>query len=226
MMTCARRYSVVPLLALAAASCGMPPSSGTNFEMQAALERAWNSPTLGLVLGNVRFIERSPGVLRADVSKGEDFLTELPLYRAAEANQLIKMSGEPNLMAITPTDSGMRRGSVVNVQNTQELLVRINSARIRTITASDSLVANGDRYRIVQGTYTLNIDDDFKAAYVQARGDTLPPERRFKALLTFDRAQNGWALIRTDLGPTTGDFATPRVDQALAQLRQCGKPAC
>ena len=225
MITLARSGRLLPLLALGAASCGAPVSN-VNADVHAAIEQAWSRPTVGLVLGNVRFVEPGAGVLRADVSKGEDLRSELPIYRAAAANQLITLSEDQGVFVVAATDSGRRRGTLAKVDNTDELLVRINTARIETIVANDSLMAGEDQYRIVQGTYTYDIDDDFKAAYVEARGDRLPRERRFKALLKYDPIVPGWAYLMADAGPRTGEFATPLVDRAVAQLQQCGKVAC
>ena len=222
----ARTWRIIPLLALATAACGSGTDSVSNAEMHTAIEQAWSRPTLGLLLGPVRFIERGAGVQRAEISKGEDLITELPLYRAAAANKLITMTESQGIYLIVATDSGARRGTIAKVGTADELLVRINRARIETITSNDSLMAGGDRYQIVQGTSTLDIDEDFKAAYLEARGDTLPRDRRFKALLQYDPISSSWTYLTADFGSRTGEFATPVIDRMVAALRQCGKTTC
>ena len=246
-----RYRPAVALIALAAtsvlSSCSGGSGTGSNREISAAIESAWNGATLGLVAGEVRFIAGGMAGRTPDASKGEDALSELPLYRAFAAKGLITISDERDLTGsftgwndwFQLTQSGVRRtarvaltergrqsGEVKKVGEVEELFLRVGAAKIEEIVANDALVFGADQYRVVQGTHTFDIPEDIAAAYSEASGNQLGRERRFKALLKYDPFEKKWAYLGADLGARAGNFATNHVDQALALLRLCGSLKC
>lgn len=228
-------------------SCSGSRETGNNSQMKAAIESAWNATNLGFVTGEVRFIDVGMAGRRPDASKGEDALSELPLYRAFAAKGLLKITAERDLTSrfsgwndwfeltqsgvrrtarITLTEKGRQTGEVRKVGDVEELFLRLGEAKIEDIVANDALVLGADRYRVVLGTHTFDIPEDVAAAYVQARNDRLGRERRFKALLKYDPFEKEWKFLGADLGPRTGVFETDHVDTALAMLRLCGRLSC
>lgn len=236
--------AVVSLIAVGALlSCSGANETGSDREMKAAIESAWNGPALGLVTGEVRFIGGGFLGRQPDVSKREDALSELPLYRAFSARGFITVTDERDLTSgftgwddwlqltqsgvrrtarVTLTDRGRHSGNVETVGDVEVLRLRVGTAKIEEIVANDLLEIGADRYRVVLGTHTFDIPEDIAQAYAEARGDQLGRERRFKALLKYDPFEETWTYLGADLGPRAGSFATDHVDQALAQLRLTG----
>lgn len=233
---------------LTLSACSGGPDAGTISQMKTAIESEWNRTNLGLVIGDVRFVQVGGlGGGTPEPSKGEDALSELPLYRAFAAEGLITITDERDLTngfsgwsdwfqltqsgvrrtaKIALTGKGMQSGEVKKAGNVDELWLRVGTAKIEDIVANDSLTIGTDHYRVVQGTHTFEIPQNLAAAYAEARGDRLGRERRFKALLKYDPFEKKWLYLEADQGPRTGAFTTERVDQALAALRLCGRVSC
>jgi hypothetical protein len=219
-----------------------------NADPKATIEAAWNGARVGLVTGQVRFIDAASAQRRPDASRGEDALSELPLYRAFAAKGFVAISAERDLTSgftgwgdfmqltqagvrrtahVTLTDKGKAAGEVTNLGGgVEELWLHLGHAEIKDIVANDTVTIGADHYRVVMGTHTFDIPEDLKAAYAEARGEHFGRERRFKALLKYDPFKKTWVYIGADLGPRDGNFSSDIINQVLAKLRLCGSLAC
>src|SRR6266481_7687499 len=109
-----------------AGSVACTGANANNAAAKKTIETAWNSPQLGLVVGQIRFIDPTIAQRPPDASKGEDALSELPLYRAFVKKGFITLSDERDLTtAFTGwgdwfqlTQSGVRRTARVTLTDT------------------------------------------------------------------------------------------------------------
>lgn len=199
-----------------------------------ALESQWNQPIVGLLLGNVRFVAG-----QGESAKGRDKLSELPLYRAFASKGLITISDERDLTqnfggwndwfqltqdgvrrtaTIVVTDRGRSQGTVKHIGDFDELWLNVSRTKIDAIVANDTLSIAADRYRVIQGTRTVDLPDDLVPALDSARGATIR-EGRFKALLKLDPFDKRWKLVAQDLSKRSELFVTSIVDQCIGLLR-------
>jgi hypothetical protein len=174
-------------------SCSGSRETGNNSQMKAAIESAWNATNLGFVTSEVRFIDVGMAGRRPDASKGEDAISELPLYRAFAAKGLLTITAERDLTSrfsgwndwlqltqsgvrltarITLTEKGRQTGEVRKVGDVEELFLRLGEAKIEDIVANDALVLGADRYRIVLGTHTFVPAPARKATFPGSRGES------------------------------------------------------
>ncbi|MGK2962003.1 MAG: ankyrin repeat domain-containing protein [Gemmatimonadaceae bacterium] len=178
-----------------------------------------------------------------EVASREDALSEFPLYRALAAEGYLTISDERSLTgaftgwgdfyqltqrgvqrtaSISVTEKGRENGELRSVGQIEVAFFSIGSAQIEEIVANDTLTIGADRYRVVLGTHTFEPVPWLREALREARNDTLPRERRFKALLKYDAFSKTWGYLVSDIGSRAVGFATSEVDQAIAFLRLGG----
>jgi hypothetical protein len=207
---------------------------------QAVIESQWNRADLGILLGDIKFVEG-----RTNAEKGQESLSELPLYRAMAKLGVITITGETELRGtgedagatelyrqgvrrlarISATEQGRATGAIVQVGNFQELFLSLVPARVQTITASDSIVAGRRQYRAFTGTHALNVPPELKEVLEQTRG-SMEPERRFRVLLKHNAIKDEWTVDAMDLAPASKEFTTKNVETRLGQLRNCKTEDC
>lgn len=223
---------IIVLIAVVGAMSACSEASSGFREIRKAIEDAWNSSCVGLVIGDVKFVEYP------DLSKGEDQLSELPWYEALAKEKFIVLSDKRRTgrwigatyvrgtARITVTNKGRTNGEIKKIGKTSVLFLLLGTSKIEDIVANELLTVGADRYRVVMGTHTFDLSKAMRAAYLEVTQDSLGRERRFKAFLKYDPFEKKWACLRTDIGPRKGEFLTESVDGALGSLRLCGSLSC
>ena len=198
-----------------------------------------NQPNVGLLLGEVRFVVRDSDD-PPDMAKGEDALSEFPLYVAFAQRGIITILdeqdvsggsvGRPDLFALRqqgvqkiatisrgPDSTGVtfRRAGDVD-----QMWLAMGLTTVDRIVSNDTLTIGVDRYRVIQGMFTSDIPIDLHTAVKQARGFDAVTDRtrRFKALVKFDPFDQHWQLTRLDVGPADTGITTENVDQEVHRL--------
>jgi hypothetical protein len=72
--------------------CSGGPDSLGNSAARALIEKAWNGPDIGLLIGSVKFVADNP-----DNAEGRASLTELPLYKRFEELGVIAIANRRDL---------------------------------------------------------------------------------------------------------------------------------
>ena len=231
------RLLVLPML-VALTACPSKPGSLSNSEAKKQIEAIWNVPDVGLVLGQIKFVDVNFLHRAAEASRGEDVWSELRLYHAFVDKGLIAVGDERELggnqaretgvwktASVAITDKGRSAGEVKKAGNFEELWLTVGHSKIVNIVTNDSIVIGANRYRVVMGTHTFDVPDDLRAAFGEAR-PSVGRERKFKVLLNYDPFKNSWGLGAMDMAPQAGEFQSSNVDNRLAQLRLCGSSNC
>lgn len=208
-------------------------------DTRSAIEARWNSP-LTLATGELRFIGGALSNHVPDEKKGEVPLDVLPLYKAAESQGLIRIVDERDLTGEFTGWSDFYQLSQIGVQKTarmeltprgrehpvevragrEYLRISVWRAAVTEIVANDSMRIGADRYQLVLGYSTAEIDPNYRDA-LRAVGDTFGRDRRFRALLRYDAFAKRWSYLVADLASRSAGFPTAYVDQVLAMLRRC-----
>lgn len=204
-------------------------------DARGVIERIWNQPDVGLLIGTVRFVAAGAPV----ATSGHDVITEWPLYEACASNGLLRISdvkdlsrqfgswddwlkltqnGIRKIATVEATEQGRARGRLQRTGESERLLVKVATTKVEMIAADDERKVGIDRYRVVLGTHTYDIPEAFSKAFAEARGWNGVRERRFKALLKYDPIDRDWRMVTADISPRAQDFATNSVGQQLKQL--------
>ena len=209
-------------------------------QAKTAIEHAWNKRSVGLISGEVRFIGGLAGPRWGDAAKGEDAASELPLYRAFAAKGYITISDERETKnggwdaffqmtqngvlktaRVTITPLGRQNGEVETTGKVEQLWLSAGTAKIERIVSSESYQVGSEKYRVVQGLHTWDVDPELASAYTEARGNnTMGRERKFRALLVYDAFGKQWKHLGADVGPREGQFTTNQVDQAVMSFQR------
>lgn len=219
-------------VSLAACSSDGPNSLRDSSAMAVLQEDAWSRDIRAFKLGAVQF------------RRGDPDGPPYAMYRELAERGLLHLENERDLSAgftgwndffaltqagvqrtatVSLTPEGKRIGSHQNAGSANEHVTFLFSRNeVEKVVSNEGLDINGDKYRVIQGTYNLEPTSDLFIAVMESFGVDMSRERRFRALLKYDVFDTKWKLQVSDDGLREGDFWSQRVPSALAELRLTG----
>jgi hypothetical protein len=164
-------------------------------------------------------------VFRALASKGLITLSELsiadaPTSPAPGVYLKIDLGAIVNLTA-----AGVRSGKVDEKEH--NVTFAFGTYGVEKITSNTRVRISEDDYRLVEGTYVLNIAPKFDDVWGE-RGWPRNRDFQFRALFKYDSAESKWEIAYAsaghgeramDTGPRGGNFESEKVPQTVNQLR-------
>jgi hypothetical protein len=168
--------------------------------------------------------------------------SEYPVFRTLASKGLITLSelsiaDAPTSLApgvnikidfgaiVTLTEAGMRSGKVDEKEH--NVTFEFGTYGVEKITSNTRVRIGEDDYRLVEGTYVLNIEPKFDDVWGE-RGWSRHRDFQFRALFKYDSTESKWEIAYAsvghgeramDTGPRGGNFESEKVPQTLDQLR-------
>jgi hypothetical protein len=178
------------------------------------------------------------GTLRYALAETSDY----PVFRTLASKGLITLSemsiaDAPTSLApgvnikidfgaiVTLTAAGLRSGKVDEKEH--HVTFAFGTYGVEKITSNSSLRIGEDEYRLVEGTYVLNIAPEFDDIWSE-RGWPRHRDFQFRALFKYHSVEQNWVLANAsvghgestlDIGPRGGNFESEKVPQTLNELR-------
>jgi hypothetical protein len=178
------------------------------------------------------------GTLRYSLAETSDY----PVFRALASKGLITLrelsiADAPTSLApgvnikidsgaiVTLTAAGVRSGKVDEKEH--NVTFAFGTYGVEKITSNTRFRISEDDYRLVEGTYVLNIAPKFDDVWGE-RGWPRHRDFQFRALFKYDSAESKWEIAYAsaghgeramDTGPLGGNFESEKVPQTVNQLR-------
>jgi hypothetical protein len=208
------------------------------------LERSWNfyvrekiflGPTY---FGNTTSFGRHHGTLHSLA-----LISDYPAYRALALKGLITLSelsltdapssvfsggGPPvkleRAATVSLTEAGARFGDLDKEANAVTFV--LGTYQVEKITSNTAVTTSMGNYRLVEGSYVLNIVPEFNDVWGEL-GWPKYRDRKFRVLFKYDSARSQWDVPAAsngrfsaeDTGPRGGNFESENVPPTVDQLR-------
>jgi hypothetical protein len=184
------------------------------------------------------------GTLRYSLAETSDY----PVFRALASKGLITLrelsiADAPTSLApgvnikidsgaiVTLTEAGVRSGKVNEKEH--NVTFAFGTYGVEKIASNTRVRISEDDYRLVEGTYVLNIAPEFDDVWGE-RGWPRHRDFQFRALFKYDSAESKWEIAYAsaghgeramDTGPRGGNFESEKVPQTVNQLRMTNSGA-
>lgn len=197
------------------------------------IEREWSKEFLVFQLGVVEFVTERP-----NPSAKREAYANLPYYRAFAQHGLLSLKNERDLTSkfsgwsdflsltqsgvqylatVEATDAGRKVAFSDSANDQSAIKFKTDKYRVEKIVSNDTIDVMPDRYRLLQGLHSVDIDAAFFHAVKQI-GELTVRERRFRCLLKYDPFTEGWTVVIYDVAERSKEFSTNNVPETIGRL--------
>ena len=163
-------------------------------------------------------------VFRSLASKGLITLSKLSIADAPASPAGVNANIDFGAI-VTLTEAGARSGKVDEKEH--NVTFAFGTYGVEKITSNTGVRIGEDDYRLVEGTYVLNIAPEFDDVWAER---SWPRQRdfQFRALFKYDSDESKWEIADAsagygqramDTGPRDGNFESEKVPQTVNQLQ-------
>lgn len=243
-LTIAAVEALLPNTALGARHNKISATADPSGAFISLLERSWNWQSHWPVFLGPTYFGNSTtfGHREYKTSHSLALISEYPVFRALASKGLIRLSelsiaGAPTSLApgvdikiergaiVALTEAGARSGMVD--ERDHNVTFAFGTYGVEKITSNTRVSTSEDDYRLVEGTYVLNIASEFDNVWGE-RGWPRHRDFQFRALFKYDSTESKWEIAYAsvghgeramDTGPRGGNFESEKVPQTVDQLR-------